>query len=68
MVDRFMLTYALLGWQTQRDPVNRSTRSSTTAQPVAAKRQSSFDFVRAVQPLHAAGVSATVKYVQLLNM
>merc|ERR1719370_627359 len=30
--------YAERGWQTQRDPVNRSTRSSTTAQPVATKR------------------------------
>merc|ERR1712126_530524 len=31
-------SYAERGWQTQRDPVNRSTRSSTTAQPVATKR------------------------------
>merc|ERR1712137_156419 len=31
-------SYAERGWQTQRDPVNRSTRSSTTAQPVARKR------------------------------
>merc|ERR1712168_1295327 len=30
--------YAERGWQTQREPVNRSTRSSTTAQPVATKR------------------------------
>ena len=31
-------SYAERGWQTQRDPVNRSTRSSTIAQPAATKR------------------------------
>ena len=31
-------SYVERGWQTQRDPVNRSTRSSTTAQPITTKK------------------------------